>query len=106
MSRLASVRFRDGELPEVMDVVRLVTILFAAGQETTARLFSAGMRFLCEQPAVVEELRSDPGAIPNFIEECMRLAESAVRRHAAPSAEGQVVEVATADSREDDGFPQ
>jgi cytochrome P450 len=73
MSRLASVRFPDGELPEVMDVVRLATILFAAGQETTARLISAGMRFLAEQPALVEELRGDPGAIPNFVEECLRL---------------------------------
>ena len=73
MSRLASVRFRDGELPEVMDVVRLTTILFAAGQETTVRLLCSGMRFLCEQPAVAEELRSDPGAIPNFVEECLRL---------------------------------
>jgi cytochrome P450 len=73
LSKLASVRFRDGELPEVMDVVRLATILFAAGQETTVRLLCAGMRFLGEQPALAEELRSDPGAIPNFVEECLRL---------------------------------
>jgi len=76
MSRLASVRFRDGELPEVMDVVRLTTILFAAGQETTARLLCAGMRVLCEQPALVEQLRGDPAAIPNFVEECLRLEGS------------------------------
>jgi cytochrome P450 len=31
------------------------------------------MRILAEQPALAEELRSDPGAIPNFIEECLRL---------------------------------
>jgi cytochrome P450 len=73
MSQLSSVRFRDGELPEVTDVVRLAAILFAAGQETTARLLCAGMRVLCEQPALAEELRSDPGAIPNFVEECLRL---------------------------------
>jgi cytochrome P450 len=73
MSRLANVRFPDGELPEVMDVVRLATIVFAAGQETTARLLLAGMRFLCEEPAVAEELRSDPTTIPNFVEECLRL---------------------------------
>ena len=73
MSRLASVRFTDGELPEVMDVVRLATILFAAGQETTARLLAAGMRLLSELPTVAEELRGDPGAIPNFVEECLRL---------------------------------
>ena len=73
MSRLASVRFPEGELPEVIDVVRLATILFAAGQETTARLLTAGMRFLGEQPTLAEELRGDPGAIPNFVEECLRL---------------------------------
>jgi cytochrome P450 len=56
-----------------MDVVRLATILFAAGQETTARLLSAGMRILSEQPALAEQLRVDPGAIPNFVEECLRL---------------------------------
>jgi len=73
MSRLASVRFPDGGLPEVMDVVRIAAILFAAGQETTARLLSAGMRILAEQPVLTEELQSDPGGIPNFIEECLRL---------------------------------
>jgi cytochrome P450 len=73
MSQLANVRFPDGELPEVMDVVRIATILFAAGQETTARLLCAGMRFLCEHPSVADDLRSDPTAIPNFVEECLRL---------------------------------
>ena len=58
MSRMARVRFTNGELPEAMDVVR-TTIPFAAGQGTTARLISAGIRFLAEQPALAEELRSD-----------------------------------------------
>jgi len=73
MSRLASVRFPDGGVPEVADVVRLATILFAAGQETTARLLSTGMRILAEQPALADKLRSDPAGIPNFVEECLRL---------------------------------
>jgi cytochrome P450 len=73
MSRLAHVPFPDGELPEVEDVVRLASILFAAGQETTARLITTGMHILAEQPALADELRSDPGGIPNFIEECLRL---------------------------------
>jgi len=73
MSRLATVRFPDGALPEVMDVVRLASIMFAAGQETTARLLATGMRFLCEQPAVADELRRDPSGIANFVEECLRL---------------------------------
>jgi len=73
MSRLAHVRYPDGELPEVASVVRLASILFAAGQETTARLLSAGMRVLAEQPALADELRSNPGRVPNFVEECLRL---------------------------------
>jgi cytochrome P450 len=73
MSRLAAARFPDGELPEVMDLVRLATIIFAAGQETTARLISTGMRILAQERALAEELRSDPAGIPNFIEECLRL---------------------------------
>ena len=73
LGQLADVRFPDGELPQVMDVVRIAAIVFAAGQETTARLLCAGMRILAEQPALADELRSDSGAIPNFVEECLRL---------------------------------
>jgi cytochrome P450 len=73
LSQLATVRFPDGELPPVMDVVRIAAIVFAAGQETTARLLCGGMRVLAEQPALAEELRGDPGALPNFVEECLRL---------------------------------
>jgi cytochrome P450 len=72
MSQLATVRFPDGELPDVMDVVRIAAIMFAAGQETTARLISTGMRILAEQPSLADELRADADAIPNFIEECLR----------------------------------
>jgi cytochrome P450 len=72
MGRMASVRFPDGELPEVIDVVRIATILFAAGQETTARLLSTGMRILAEQPSLADGLRADSDAIPNFVEECLR----------------------------------
>jgi len=73
MSRLANGRFADGELPTVSTVVGLATILFAAGQETTARLLSTGMRILAQHPALADELRRDPAGIPNFVEECLRL---------------------------------
>lgn len=73
MGRLAGVRFPDGELPAVDDVVRIAVILFLAGQETTARLISTGMRVLAEQPDLAGALRADREAIPNFVEECLRL---------------------------------
>ena len=72
MTRLATVRFPDGALPEVADVVKLAVILFAAGQETTARLLATGMRILAERPLLADELRAQPESIPNFIEECLR----------------------------------
>ena len=72
MTQMATARFPDGELPEVMDVVRIAAIMFAAGQETTARLLATGMRILAEQPALADELRADPEAIRNFVEECLR----------------------------------
>ena len=72
LTTLATVNFPDGERPEVSDVVRLAVILFAAGQETTARLLSTGMRILAEQPSLADELRAQPEAIANFTEECLR----------------------------------
>jgi cytochrome P450 family 150 subfamily A5 len=72
MGQMASLQFPDGELPEVIDVVRIAAILFLAGQETTARLLATGMRILAEDPALADQLRADPDGIPNFIEECLR----------------------------------
>jgi cytochrome P450 len=73
LTQLSTVRFSDGALPEVADVVRIAVTLFAAGQETTARLIATGMRILAEQPSLADELRADPEVIPNFTEECLRL---------------------------------
>jgi cytochrome P450 len=73
MSQLATARFADGELPPLANLVSLAFVLFMAGQETTARLISTGMRFLAEQPDLADELRARPEGIRNFIEECLRL---------------------------------
>jgi cytochrome P450 len=78
MGKLAAVAFPDGTLPAVLEVVRLAAILFAAGQETTARTISTGMRVLAEQPALADELRADPDGVGSFVEECLRL-ESPVK---------------------------
>ena len=73
LSRLAAMQFPDGAVPEVAEVVRLATILFAAGQETTARLLGSGMRVLAQEPELAAQLRSHPEGIPTFVEECLRL---------------------------------
>jgi len=78
LTGLATATFPDGSLPEVMDVVRIASNLFAAGQETTVRLLSTALLVIAERPEIQEALRADPALIPNFIEECLRF-ESPVK---------------------------
>lgn len=80
LTELAEARYADGSTPEVIDVVRLATFLFAAGQETTTKLLSAGMRVLAERRDIQEMLRADRARIPVFLEETLRL-ESPVKSH-------------------------
>ena len=45
MTELATATFPDGSLPEVNDVMLIAANLFAAGQETTARLLGTMLRY-------------------------------------------------------------
>jgi cytochrome P450 len=65
-------------MPDVTSVVRTATFLFAAGQETTARLLAAALKQLAEHPELQDELRNRRELIPDFIEETLRI-ESPVK---------------------------
>ena len=78
LTGLASAKFPDGSIPEVIDVVRVAANLFAAGQETTVRLLSSGMKILAEDQALQQRLRSTPALLGNFVEETLRM-ESPVK---------------------------
>src|SRR5262245_61543015 len=78
LTGLATAKFPDGSMPEVIDVVRIAANLFAAGQETTVRLLGAALRFIGERPDLQKLLREDHGRILNFIEETLRI-ESPVK---------------------------
>jgi cytochrome P450 len=73
MSGLALARYPDGSTPDVMAAVRIATFLFAAGQETSARMLAQAVRFLAEDQALQERLREHPEEIANFIEETLRI---------------------------------
>ena len=73
LTEMATQRFPDGSLPEVVDLVRIATFLFIAGHETTARLLSSALRVLAEDPKLQDTLRSNRDRIPNFVEEMLRL---------------------------------
>jgi cytochrome P450 len=78
LTSLALGTYPDGSTPEVTAVVRTATFLFAAGQETTARLLAVALKYLCEYPELQDELRAHRERIPNFIEEALRI-ESPVK---------------------------
>jgi len=78
LTKLALATYPDGTMPDVISVVRTATFLFAAGQETTARLLAAALKHLAEHPDIQEQLRGDRSLIPNFLEEVLRV-ESPVK---------------------------
>jgi cytochrome P450 family 150 subfamily A5 len=73
MTELAHATFPDGSLPPVDDVMRISANLFAAGQETTARMLGTALRLIGERPELQQQLRDQRDVIPRFIEECVRI---------------------------------
>jgi cytochrome P450 len=73
LTALATTTFPNGELPEVIDVVRVAANVFAAGQETTVRLLGAALQRIGDRPELQRALREQPGLIPNFVEETLRI---------------------------------
>ena len=78
MTGLATATFPDGTLPPVDDVMRIAANLFAAGQETTARLLSTSLQTLAARPELQHQLRDDRDLVPVFIEEMLR-SESPIK---------------------------
>jgi cytochrome P450 len=76
LSELANATYPDGTTPDAMEIVRLATFLFGAGQDTSAKLLGNAMRFIVERPDLQKQLRENPSLIPNFLEEVLRLEGS------------------------------
>lgn len=81
MTELATAKFPDGTEPTVEDLVMLAIFLFAAGQDTSAKLIGNSMRFLAENPDLQAELRADRSKIAPFMEEMLRLEGSSKVTH-------------------------
>jgi cytochrome P450 len=78
LTEMAQATFPDGSTPEVIEVVRVATNLFSAGQETTVRLIAAAFQIIAEDQDLQHQLRDDRDRVPDFIEECLRI-ESPVK---------------------------
>jgi cytochrome P450 len=73
LTEMARARFPDGTTPEVADVVRVATLLFAGGQGTAARFLGNATKLVAEQPDLQDTLRHHPDRVPQFIEEILRI---------------------------------
>ncbi|MCV7222763.1 cytochrome P450 [Mycolicibacterium elephantis] len=73
LSSMATAAYPDGSTPELIEVVKPATFLFAAGQETVTKLLSAAVQTLGDRPEFQQLLRDEPKRIPAFIEEAMRM---------------------------------
>ena len=78
MTGMATATFPDGSIPEAIDVARIAANLFAAGQETTVRLFGTALQRIGDDHELQQLLREHRELIPNFVEECLRI-ESPVK---------------------------
>lgn len=76
MSELANATLADGNQPDLIEVVKLAVFLFAAGQDTSAKLLSNALRVLAEDTALQERLRAEPDLVDEFVEEMLRLEGS------------------------------
>jgi cytochrome P450 len=78
LTDLALATYPDGSMPDITSVVRTATFLFAAGQETTARLLAIALKYLAVYPELQDQLRAHNELIQGFIEEALRI-ESPVK---------------------------
>jgi cytochrome P450 len=72
LSDLANATYPDGSQPAIADVVRVASLLFGAGQDTTATLLGNAVRIVADDAHLQQRLRHDSSLIPAFIEEVLR----------------------------------
>jgi cytochrome P450 len=72
LTGMAKALFPDGTVPEPIEVARIASNLFAAGQETTVRLIATALRRIAEEPETQAELRANRDLVPRFVEEVLR----------------------------------
>jgi cytochrome P450 len=72
LTTMATATYPDGSTPELLEVVRPATFLFAAGQETVTKLLSSAVQVLGERPDLQHAVRENRKLVSPFIEESLR----------------------------------
>lgn len=81
LSELATAKYPDGSTPDFAELVSLSTFMFAAGQDTSAKLLGNAMRYIVDVPGLQQQLREDRSLIPWMLEEVLRLEGSSKATH-------------------------
>lgn len=68
----ALVAPRQGEALDAGMLTQFVLLLLVAGNETTTNLIGNGVKALLDHPEQLARIQSDPGLLPNMIEEVLR----------------------------------
>lgn len=63
----------DGERLSVQEIIAVATLFLGAGNDTTTSALGSAVLHLARHPVDFDTLRSNPGKIPIFIEEVLRL---------------------------------
>jgi cytochrome P450 len=72
LTSMAIATYPVGSIPELLEVVRPATFLFAAGQETVTKLLSSAVQVLGERPDLAQTVRENRKLVGPFIEESLR----------------------------------
>ena len=72
LTTMATATYPDGSTPELLEVVRPATFLFAAGQETVTKLLSSAVQVLGERHDLQQAVRENRKLVGPFIEESLR----------------------------------
>jgi cytochrome P450 len=72
LTTMATATYPDGSTPELLEVVRPATFLFAAGQETVTKLLGSAVQVLGERRDIQREVRDNRKLVGPFIEESLR----------------------------------
>jgi hypothetical protein len=70
---IATTPTLDGDQLSEADVIAQVTLLLAAGNDTTTSFIGSGMTIMIDNPGLKDQLRDSPALIPAAIEEMLRL---------------------------------
>ncbi|MET0657342.1 MAG: cytochrome P450 [Steroidobacteraceae bacterium] len=73
---LATMPRKDGTAFSILERSWMAVATFVGGNDTTIGMLAAGVARLAKNPELQQLLRRDPGRMPNFVDELLRLESS------------------------------